>query len=198
MRAAPIARAALWAALAAALALPAAAAAQAPDRNAQSVAAFEAMASVMTGPRCQNCHTLTDFPRQGDDRHRHLFHVTRGPDGHGAPGLRCTTCHNRANNTASGVPGADEAWGLAPLSMGWEGLSHRDLCLHLKDPSRNGNRSGAAVIDHLRTHLVTWAWAPGKDARGQARTGPALDYPTFLKAAETWVATGQACPDPAR
>ena len=97
---------------------------------------FEPVARVLTHPRCMNCHTLTDYPRQGDDRHRHSMNVRRGPDNHGLPGMVCTTCHNRANNGASGVPGADEDWHLAPLSMGWEGLSRRQLCETLKDPAQ--------------------------------------------------------------
>jgi hypothetical protein len=108
--------------------------------------AFAVMDSVLTSPRCQNCHTLTDFPRQGDDRHPHRFNVVRGDGGHGAKGLPCFACHGRANNTSSGVPGADEDWHLAPLSMGWEGQSPALRCAHLKDPLRNGGRSGAAVI----------------------------------------------------
>ena len=170
------------------------AAAPAPDHAAQSVAAFDQMALVMTSPRCQNCHTLTSFPRQGDDRHRHTMNVQRGVDGMGAPAMRCATCHGRANQAASGVPGADEAWRLAPLSMGWEGLSKAELCRQLKNPRRNGDRTGADVIDHLKSHLVVWAWSPGATAHGQGRTPPPIDHATFLKAAETWVATGQACP----
>src|SRR5215510_6394899 len=42
--------------------------------------------SVLTHPRCINCHTATDYPRQGDDRHIHQFRVVRGPDDRGAPG----------------------------------------------------------------------------------------------------------------
>lgn len=169
------------------------AAAPAPD-HAGSIAAFDLMAQVMTSPRCQNCHTLTGFPRQGDDRHRHAMNVQRGIDGMGAVGMRCSTCHSRANYAASGVPGADEAWRLAPLSMGWEGRSKGALCRQIKDPKHNGGRSGADVIDHLKTHLVVWAWSPGASAHGHARTQPPISHEAFLEAAETWVATGQACP----
>jgi hypothetical protein len=159
-----------------------------------SRAAFAVMDRVLTSPRCQNCHTLTGFPRQNDDRHPHRFNVTRGPDGHGAPGLPCRACHGRANNAASGVPGGDEDWRLAPIGMGWEGLSPGLRCAHLKDPKRNGGRSGADVIDHLKTHLVAWAWSPGTDAHGKARTAPPVSQADFLLAAERWVATGEACP----
>jgi hypothetical protein len=110
--------------------------------------------------------------------------------------MRCVTCHGKSNNRDSGVPGSDDDWHLAPLSMGWQGLSRRELCVHLKDPKRNGGRSGAGVIDHLKTHLVGWAWEPGIDAGGVARSVPPLGYAAFLRAAQTWVAGGQPCPNP--
>ncbi len=177
------------------LAAPLGAQTASADRPA-SPAAFARMARVMMGPRCLNCHTVSGFPTQGDDRHRHLMNVMRGANGRGAPGMRCTTCHGRRNNDASGVPGANDDWRLAPLSMGWQGLSTRELCLHLKDPTRNGGRTGAEVVNHLRTPLVVWAWAPGTDAHGAARAAPAVSYAAFLAAAESWVTTGQVCPEP--
>jgi hypothetical protein len=137
-----------------ALVLVAAGAVMAADTRETSLQAFAVMDSVLTSPRCQNCHTSTAFPRQGDDRHPHRFNVVRGDNGHGAKGFPCSSCHGRANNPSSGVPGADEDWHLAPLSMGWEGLRPSLRCIHLKDPRRNGGRSGAAVIDHLQTPLV--------------------------------------------
>lgn len=164
------------------------------DRRAASMAAFTEMDRVLTSPRCQNCHTLTNYPRQGDDRHPHRLNVQRGPDGHGMTGLRCATCHARANNTASGVPGADEDWRLAPLRMGWEDLSPAVRCAHLKHPAHNGGRTADKVIDHLKTHLVTWAWTPGVDAHGRPRATPPVAYDDFFRAAETWVSTGRACP----
>lgn len=161
-----------------------------------SLAAFARIDEVLSSPRCQNCHTLGGFPRQGNDRHPHLFNVMRGPDGHGAKGLACATCHGRANNAASGVPGADGDWHLAPLAMGWEGLTPALRCAHLKDASRNGGRNGTAVIDHLKTALVAWAWQPGDDARNRPRTPPPVPYDEFLKIAELWINSGAACPEP--
>src|SRR5215472_3559746 len=77
-----------------------------------SAVMFPRIASVLQHPRCLNCHTMTDFPRQGDDRHPHLFGVSRGPDDRGLPMGRCTSCHCSANNDATGVPGRGH---LAPL-----------------------------------------------------------------------------------
>ena len=99
-------------------------------RAAESVAAFSDFARVAMSPRCQNCHTLTNFPRQGDDGHRHLFHVTRGGADRGAAGFACATCHGRANNFASGVPGAEDDWRLAPL--GEVRLAIESVCRRLK------------------------------------------------------------------
>ena len=178
----------------AALMVPQPSRSQAGGQARQSAAAFATVASVLAGPRCQNCHTLTQFPRQGDDHHPHLFHVTRGAADRGAAGLACSTCHGQSNNAASGVPGAPETWRLAPLSMGWEGLSTAELCQHLKDPQRNGHRSGADIIDHLKSPLVMWGWSPGTDPQGRPRNPPAVAYPDFIRAAETWVSTGAACP----
>ena len=162
--------------------------------RATSLAAFEQMAPVLTSPRCVNCHTKTNFPREGDDSHADLFGVSRGPHDMGAPGLHCATCHGRANNVASGVPGADDDWRLAPLSMEWEGLTPAQICRELKDPARNGHRTGAQVIEHLATPFVKWGWAPGHDIHGKPRSTPPVAYDVFLKAAQTWVATGEACP----
>lgn len=168
--------------------------AQTGDRT-TSLAAFKEMSIVLRHPRCQNCHTRTEYPRQGNDRHRHGLNVRRGPEGRGVAGQRCAACHGRANNAASGVPGADEDWHLAPLSMGWEGRSDAELCSGLKDPTKNGGRSNAQIIDHLDTPLVRWAWAAGSNINGMARQAPPLSYGDFRAAAERWIATGATCPD---
>ncbi len=74
-----------------------------PDTSGQSATLFARMARVLQSPRCMNCHTRTDFPRQGDDGHRHTLNVARGPNDHGMAGLHCSTCHRSANQAASGV-----------------------------------------------------------------------------------------------
>jgi hypothetical protein len=155
---------------------------------------FMPLIPVLTHPRCQNCHTLTNFPRQGDDRHRHISNVQRGPDGHGVMALTCATCHGSGNGLLSGVPGAQEDWHLAPLSMGWEGLMPAEICRNLKDPKRNGNRNGKAIIDHLNTHLVEWAWSPGNDLSGKPRSVPPISHAEFVAAAQRWVDAGAVCP----
>jgi len=157
-------------------------------------AMFRQMARVLQSPRCMNCHTGSEFPRQGDDRHRHIFNVMRGPDNRGAPGLHCATCHQSVNQAASGVPGARD-WQLAPLRMAWEGLSVGELCRALLDPKRGG-MTPERMVPHLGTSLVRWAWSPGRDHAGRERAPPPMAYDEFIALTRAWVASGAACPAP--
>src|SRR5262245_54013904 len=91
----------------------------APAGTANGLEAWQRVYSVLTHPRCINCHTATSYPQQGDDRHRHFANVVRGPDGKGVPGLNCATCHQESNADSTGVPGGHN-WHLAPLSMKWQ------------------------------------------------------------------------------
>lgn len=176
-----IAVAALGASLMGATAVPAA--------DSPSVAAFREVAKVLNHPRCMNCHTTVAWPTQGDNRQRHTFNVVRGPDGFGPPGMRCTTCHQDKNQDAMNIPGAKN-WHMAPISMGWTGLSPAQLCKALLDPTKNGGKTGEKVIEHMRSDpLVLWAWSPGAK-----RTTPELSHAKFVAAAETWIKKGAECP----
>ena len=67
---------------------------------------FAPIASVLTHPRCINCHQA-DSPLQTDAKTRHLPLIVRGADGHGAPTQQCQTCHQTTNSGPGGfVPGA--------------------------------------------------------------------------------------------
>ncbi len=168
-------------------------AAQGANDKPQSAAIFTQMAPVLQSPRCMNCHTSTQFPRQGDDRHRHIMSVMRGPDDHGVASLQCQACHRGVNSSATGVPGAPD-WHLAPLSMAWEGLSAQELCRSLFDPKRGG-LGPDQLIAHLETDLVQWAWSPGIDLDGKSREPPPVARQKFLKLARDWIATGASCPN---
>jgi hypothetical protein len=161
--------------------------------QARSAKIFLEMAPVLQSPRCMNCHTSTNFPRQGDDRHRHIMTVARGPDDHGIPALQCQACHRDVNSSETGVPGAPD-WHLAPLSMAWEGLSVSELCRLMSDSSRTGVGS-QQFVSHLETDQVQWAWAPGNDISGQARKPPPVGRGEFLALATEWIASGAFCPD---
>lgn len=88
-----------------------------------SAAAFEFILPVLRHPRCMNCHSSGDFPRQGDDRHPHSMHIRRGADGRGANTVKCSTCHQDHNLAGAHMPPGAPGWHLPPPDepMIWEG-----------------------------------------------------------------------------
>lgn len=161
-------------------------------RAAASRAYFMRAATVLQHPRCMNCHTAQNFPRQGEDGHPHIMQVRRGPSDSGTAALPCSTCHQKSNS-ASGVPGV-EAWHLPPLRMAWEGLTIGEICRSLTDPAKGGMTPGR-LIEHMATdHLVAWAWQPGPDLTGKPRSTPPLSHAEFVEVVGQWVETGAVCP----
>jgi hypothetical protein len=167
--------------------------------RAEGLRAWEQMYSVLTHPRCINCHTATTYPQQGDDRHRHFANVVRGPAGIGVPALYCPTCHQESNANSTGVPGGP-GWRLAPLSMQWQDaddqrLSSAAVCRAVTDRSKNGDRDGPALLrHHEEEQLVLWAWNPGERPDGTMRTLPPLSHDEFVAATRRWVGAGMPCP----
>jgi hypothetical protein len=161
--------------------------------------AWQQVYSVLTSPRCLNCHTATNYPQQGDDRHRHFANVIRGPEGKGVPGLNCISCHQSANADSTGVPGGRN-WHLAPLSMRWQDendqlLSSAVVCRSLTDRTKNGGLSAGALLKHHEEEpLVLWAWNPGRRQDGVMRTLPPLTHAEFVAATRQWIAAGMPCP----
>ena len=164
-----------------------------PDRAARSRALFGEISKVLTHPRCVNCHTPDESPRQGD---QHAFHdppVARGAGDRGVPGMQCTGCHQDHNLELARVPGAP-GWHLAPVSMVWLDRSPREICEQIKDRQRNGDRSLADIHEHLaKDRLVAWGWSPGADRTPAPGTQAQLGE---LVAA--WIDTGAECPLEAR
>src|ERR1041384_109419 len=166
---------------------------------ADGLAAWSQIYSVMISPRCINCHTATNYPQQGDDRHRHFANVVRGPDGHGVPALNCIGCHQETNADSTGVPGGLN-WHLAPLSMQWQDVNDRPLssaavCRAVTDRSKNENMDGPALLKHHEeANLVLWAWNPGRKPDGSMRTLPPLSHDHFVAATRAWVEAGTPCP----
>ena len=171
------------------------------DRSstAQGLVAWEEVYSVLTHPRCINCHTATNYPQQGDDRRRHVANVVRGTAGTGVPGLRCAGCHQETNADSTGVPGGHN-WHLAPLSMRWQDindlpLSSAAVCRQVTDRSRNHNLDGPGLLKHHEEEaLVKWAWNPGLRPDGAMRTLPPLTHEQFVAATRRWVEAGMPCP----
>ena len=173
------------------LAMQATAAGQPAGHSDDAVAAFEAMLPVLRHPRCMNCHSSGDFPRQGDDNHPHIMDIRRGPDGHGSNAVMCSTCHQDHNLPGLHMPPGAPGWGLPPpaMPMIWEGLTGRQLCELLKDPAQNGHRSVTQIVDHMHTPLVLWGWTPG-----EGRTPIPASQSQFLANVDQWARNGAACP----
>jgi mono/diheme cytochrome c family protein len=163
------------------------------------LAAWQQVYSVLTSPRCINCHTATNYPQQGDDRHRHFANVIRGPEGKGVAGLNCASCHQETNADSTGVPGGHN-WHLAPLSMRWQDLNDKPLssaavCRAITDQSKNHNLDGPGLLKHHEEEaLVRWAWEPGRRPDGTMRTLPPLTHEEFVAATRRWVEAGTPCP----
>ena len=161
------------------------------DANARSAAIFLEASKVMTHPRCANCHPVGDRPLQGEGAtsRPHQPPVTRGADGFGSVAMRCASCHRDTNFDPAKMPGHAH-WHLAPASMAWQGKTVAEICAQIKDPSRNGNRTIAQVVEHMsHDSLVGWAWSPG--AGRTAAPGTQAQLAGLLDA---WVASGAACP----
>jgi hypothetical protein len=159
--------------------------------DAAAAEAFKSMVTVLHHPRCMNCHSKGDFPRQGDDGHRHNMDVRRGPHGNGVAGMSCSTCHQDFNLTGSHVPPGAPEWHLPSpgMPMIWEGLSDQQLCELFKDPKQNGNRTVNEIVEHMNTPLVLWGWHPG-----EGRTPIPVPQEQFMASVRQWAAKGAACP----
>ncbi len=166
------------------------------DTTARSVAFFQEAGRVIAHPRCVNCHPADGVPRQGMEQRPHIPRVVGGPDGHGNPGLPCTSCHQEKNTplvgaTLRSVPG-NPKWALAPVEMAWVGKSLGSICEQLKDPKRNGGKSLEALHHHMAEDvLVAWGWNPGPGL--EPVPGTQKEFGALIRA---WVDTGAACPSP--
>src|SRR5579884_3561051 len=80
--------------------------------DAVAASAFESIIPVLRHPRCMNCHSVGDFPRQGDDSHQHTMNVRRGTEGQGVTGLKCSTCHQDHNLVGEHMPPGAPDWHL--------------------------------------------------------------------------------------
>lgn len=159
--------------------------------DAAAAAAFESIIPVLHHPRCMNCHSTGDFPRQGDDNHQHTMNVRRGLEGQGVAGLQCSTCHQDHNLAGEHTPPGAPDWHLpSPHEpMIWQDLNDRQLCELFKNPAQNGHRTVNQIVQHMHTPLVLWGWHPG-----EGRTPIPMPEGEFLAAINQWAANGAACP----
>lgn len=155
-------------------------------------ALFTAFVPVLRSPRCMNCHSQGDFPRQGDDGHRHTMNVRRGPTGFGVTSEKCNTCHQDHNLPGEHLPPGAPGWRLpsAGMPMIWQGLTDAQICESIKDPKQNRNRNINQLVEHLtEDKLVMWGWNPG-----EGRTPVPMPHDEFTAKVKQWQAAGAPCP----
>jgi hypothetical protein len=157
-----------------------------------SRSAFARAYRVLQHPRCLNCHPAQDRPLVGDLSQPHPMQVRRGPEGMGANGLWCSTCHQDQNLPQAHQPPGAPGWQLptSDLPMVFQGRSAQQLCEQMKDPARNGQRTVEQVVDHVReAPLVGWGWQPGA-----GRTPVPVPREQFVKDMAEWAELGAFCP----
>ena len=163
--------------------------------------AFLDVYKVLLSPRCMNCHPAGDAPLQGDDSHRHAFRVLRGEDGNGVTSMRCSNCHQAANQAGEQLPPgtpdpkADNSprWHLpsARTPMVFEGRTPVQLCRQLLNKTKNGGLTREGLVHHVETDgFVLWAWQPG-----EGRSMPPLTHAEFVAQFRIWIEAGAACPN---
>jgi len=153
---------------------------------------FVEFVSVLRHPRCMNCHSRGDFPRQGNDSHPHTMNVRRGPEGHGVTAEKCSTCHQDHNLAGAHMPPGAPNWGLPPpiTPMIWQDLSDAQICHSIKDPKQNKNRNLDQLVDHLtEDKLVAWGWNPG-----EGRDPIPMSRDEFAAKVKKWRSAGAPCP----
>ena len=166
------------------------------QERADALAAFTTVQQVFQHPRCQNCHVPGDAPLQFDGGVPHQMGVVRGPDGSGAPGLPCATCHGAANPPESygiSAPPGAPAWKLPPpdQKMVFIDLSPAQLCETIKSREKNGGRDLEAMHEHVaHDELVGWGWHPGG-----ARIPVPVPREELSAKFRTWMDGGAPCPD---
>src|SRR5260370_8477368 len=119
--------------------------------DAAAAAAFEDIVPVLRHPRCMNCHSTGDFPRQGNDSHPHTMQVRRGPPGEGLNSVKCSTCHQEHNLPGAHTPPGAPERKLPPpeTPMIWEALSDLQLCELLNDPKLNFHLTSPTPVDRI-------------------------------------------------
>jgi hypothetical protein len=155
-------------------------------------ALFVEFVSVLRHPRCMNCHSRGDFPRQDNNSHPHTMNVRRGPEGNGVTAEKCGTCHQEHNLAGAHMPPGAPNWGLPPLTtpMIWQGLTDAQICRSIKDPKQNKNRNLDQLVEHLtEDKLVAWGWNPG-----EGRDPIPMSHDEFAAKVKQWRAAGAPCP----
>ena len=150
--------------------------------------AFLAALPVLKHPRCLNCHSTGDFPRQGDDGHAHAQNVRRGIDGKGKYGQKCTACHQEQNVAGLNMPPGAPNWHLptGEMPMIGAGRTPNQICRQLKD-QKEQRKTVAQIVEHVSEDKLVCGLELGDgrtppplshaDFEQSSRTGPAMEPP---------------------
>jgi hypothetical protein len=164
----------------------------AADNKTGDAATFTALVPVLRHPRCINCHSAGDYPRQGDGGHPHAMNVRRGVGGMGVTAEKCSTCHQDHNLAGAHLPPGAPGWRLpsAATPMVWRDRTDKQVCEELKDPKQNGGRSLQKIVEHMtEDKLVLWGWNPG-----DGRSPVPMPQAEFASKVKAWAAAGAPCP----
>jgi hypothetical protein len=165
------------------------------DTADRAAGAFETVRAVLQHPRCANCHIPENAPRQHDTSVSHAMNVQRGPAGHGAIAMDCSTCHGKQNLPASyglHVPPGAPNWHLPPprTKMVFIEVTPAQLCATIKDRAATGGKDLQAMLVHNRDDkLVGWGWDPGL-----GREPVPIPRAQFVAAFQEWINLGAPCP----
>lgn len=163
-----------------------------PSKATPKKTPFELVAETLAHPRCTNCHPAGEQPLIGEDSRPHGMQVMRGPEGRGVTTTMCANCHQQENLEGEHMPPGAPNWHMPPRAtpMVFENKSAAELCRAITDPTQNGGKDPAALLEHLEHDaLVKWAWTPG-----DGRKPPPLAHADFVVAARSWIEAGAACP----
>lgn len=165
------------------------------------LAAWENIHTVLTHPRCINCHVGADnvplWGTQDEPGRIHGMAINAGNSRIGAEGLSCKACHQkstRANSVPHAAPHTGIDWQLAPVEFQWTDRSSAEICAQMRDPARNGGRDEAGLIEHILDDaeligFITWSFDPGA---GRDPSPGSLQ--AHLDDMADWTAAGMPCP----
>ena len=137
------------------------------------LAAWDTIHTVLTHPRCLNCHVGADnVPLWGTTQAPDTIHgmaINAGDSRIGAGTMSCNACHQtstRPNTVPNAAPQTGMDWQLAPVEFQWTNRSSAEICAQMRNPDRNGGRDAAGLIEHILHDaeligFITWSFDPG-------------------------------------
>ncbi len=166
------------------------------------LAAWDSIHTVLSHPRCLNCHVGADnVPLWSTVEAPDIIHgmaINASDSRIGAGTMSCRTCHQtstRPNTVPHAAPHTGMDWHLAPVEFQWTDRTSAEICAQMRDPTRNGGRDAAGLIEHILHDaeligFITWSFAPGVE-----REPPPGSLQAHLEDMALWTAVGMPCPE---